>query len=78
MMMIHYLKNKGIEKINTPLFNPQDLYDSNKINSIIRNNYNNIKVDYEFENVDYYRLEELLNFSSQHLIKHLTFIKIQL
>jgi len=38
-------KNKGINSIKTPLFNPQDLNDENKINSIIRNNFLGANVD---------------------------------
>lgn len=56
-------KNEGIKMIDTPLFNPNDLYDENKINTIIRNNFNNIKTDIEIENVKYYELTELFNFS---------------
>ncbi len=54
-------KNKGIEKIKTPLFNQEDLYDDSKINSCIRNNYLNSSIS-ENENIKKVRLHKLLNF----------------
>lgn len=57
-------KNKGIEKIITPLFNQENLYDSNKINSCIRNCFLDIDIDFENQkNLKINRLIDLLNFS---------------
>ena len=62
-------KNKGIEKIVTPLFNPDNLEDINKINSIIRNSFENINIENDYSNVNYYNLTELLNFSKSNFDK---------
>ena len=57
-------KNKGIEKIITPLFNQEDLYDSHKINTCIRNCYLDKDINLENQkNVKNNRLIDLLNFS---------------
>lgn len=57
-------KNTGIKTIETPLFNPNNLFDENKINTIIRNNYNNIDLDFgNLENVKVMPLTKMLNFS---------------
>lgn len=58
--------NKGIRSIETPLFNPNDYEDNNKINSIIRSNY--LDIEYEVpdnlkEYVATYRLEDMIDFS---------------
>lgn len=37
---MEFSKNHAINNIKTPLFNPKDLNDKNKINSIIRSNFN--------------------------------------
>ena len=68
-------KNKGIERIATPLFKPDDLEDLNKINSIIRNNFKNNRIDNEFDNVDYYKLAELLNFTKSTFDKSFNLYK---
>lgn len=58
-------KNKGIENIKTPLFNSSNLTDENKINSVIRDNFNNVKHKInQFDNVNYYNLIDLLDFNS--------------
>ena len=56
-------KNKGIEQIITPLFNQQNLFDEDKINSYIRNNYLNFEIDRN-NNDDIKNLEllSMLNF----------------
>jgi type I restriction-modification system DNA methylase subunit/restriction endonuclease S subunit len=56
--------NKGINSMNSPLFNPKNLNDFSKINSLIRNNFTktngkNTQPDF----VSYARLSELLDFS---------------
>ena len=56
-------KNKGIEKIETPLFNPQNLNDITKINNIIKNKYLGIEINNIYDNVSEYSLIELLNFT---------------
>jgi len=58
--------NKGINQINTPLFNPLDLADETKINSIIRNNYELRITNYENSHPDVVslaRLSDMLDFS---------------
>lgn len=57
---------KGIEGIRTPLFNPLDLSDDSKINSLIRKNYNGEDFDISdelSEFVEVYSLVDLLDFS---------------
>ena len=57
---------KGINNIITPLFNPYDLFDNNKINSIIRNNYNSEPIEISDEISEYvncYSLVDLISFS---------------
>lgn len=64
---------KGVEGIVTPMFNPLDLNDDNKINSLIRKNYNgeDIEVGEDlFEVAKTYSLTDLLDFS------HVEFDKI--
>lgn len=57
-------KNKGIEKINTPLFNQEDLFDNNKINSCIRNCYLGKEIiTSDKKQVKKNKLVDLLNFN---------------
>lgn len=56
---------EGIKGIQTPLFNPQDLEDDLKINSIIRQNFANGEVSVPDELMDYvevYDLVDLIDF----------------
>lgn len=56
---------EGIKGIQTPLFNPQDLEDDLKINSIIRQNFANGEVSVPDELMDYvevYDLADLIDF----------------
>ena len=62
-------KNKGISSIKTPLFNPKDLTDNQKINTIIRNNFNNIEMDIEYDNVNYMKLTDMVDFSRPNFDK---------
>lgn len=58
--------NKGIRSIETPLFNPIDYNDKNKINSIIRSNYLDIEYEVSDDLKEYvvtYRLEDMIDFS---------------
>lgn len=55
--------NEGISSIITPFYNPTDLNDNEKINTIIRNNFNNIEMDIEYDNVNYIRLTDMIDFS---------------
>ena len=58
--------NKGINQIKTPLFNPLDLADETKINSLIRNNYELRITNYENQYTDFVtfaRLSDMLDFS---------------
>ncbi len=55
-------KNKGISSISTPLFNPNNLFDDEKINSIIRNNYNGIVSNKLPKNTSYVSLVDMIDF----------------
>lgn len=68
-------KNKGIEKIVTPLFNPNNLSDVEKINSIIRNNYLDSEVEYDYDNVNSFDLVDLLNFKKTNFDKAINLYK---
>lgn len=57
-------KNQGINSIQTPLFNPKDLKDPEKINTIIRNNFGGQELDFDYDNVHYYNLTDLLDFKT--------------
>ena len=50
--------NKGIQQIQTPLFDPQNLFNDEKINTLIRKNY--LGEDYEIPN-DLYEYVSMLN-----------------
>ena len=57
--------NKGIQQIQTPLFDPQDLANEEKINTVIRKNYlgEDLDVTEELsEFVDSYQLVDMLDF----------------
>lgn len=57
--------NKGIQQIETPLFDPHNLFNDEKINTLIRKNYLGEDVDVPEgigENVDSYLLEDMLDF----------------
>lgn len=57
--------NKGIQQIETPLFDPQNLFNDEKINTLIRKNYLGEDVDVPEvigEYVDSYQLEDMLDF----------------
>lgn len=57
--------NKGIQQIQTPLFDPKNLFNDEKINTLIRKNYLGEDVDVPEEigeYVDSYQLEEMLDF----------------
>ena len=59
-------KNKGINSIKTPLFNPTNYYDENKINSIIRNNFEGKNLSIAEDLKDYvhvYNLVDMLDFT---------------
>lgn len=68
-------KNKGIEKIITPLFNPLNLDDKKKVNSIIRNNYLGNELEYDYENIKQFNLIELLNFKKTSFDKSISLYK---
>lgn len=57
-------KNQGINSIQTPLFNPVDLDDPEKINTIIRNNFAGQELECDYDNLNYYSLEDLLDFKT--------------
>ena len=57
--------NKGIQQIQTPLFNPQNLDSDEKINTLIRKNYLGEDLDVQEELgefVDSYQLKDMLDF----------------
>ena len=57
--------NKGIQQIQTPLFDPHNLFNDEKINTLIRKNYLGEDVDVPEElgeYVDSYLLEDMLDF----------------
>ena len=57
--------NKGIQQIQTPLFDPHNLFNEEKINTLIRKNYLGEDVDVPEEigeYVDSYLLEDMLDF----------------
>ena len=57
---------QGLKHINTPLYNPQNLEDENKINKIIKDNFSNIKtpiVEELKEFVNRARLVDMMDFS---------------
>lgn len=57
--------NKGIQQIQTPLFDPKNLFNDEKINTLIRKNYLGEDVDVPEEigeYVDSHQLEEMLDF----------------
>ena len=57
-------KNQGIKEIKTPFFNPKDLMDDSKFNSIIRNNFNGKVCDIsEIPECKYISLSDMINFS---------------
>jgi len=62
---------KGIKSIQTPLFNPTDLSDMTKINSIIRANFNGEPIS-ESEYVKLYRLVDMLDFTGVKFEKQIT------
>lgn len=64
--------NKGIQQIQTPLFDPQNLFNDEKINTLIRKNYLGEDVDVpeelsEFVNV--YNLQDMIEFTRVELDK---------
>lgn len=59
---------KGINGINTPLFNPIDLTDTSKINSIIRANFNGVAVG-ESEFVSRLRLIDMVDLNGTDIKK---------
>ncbi|MDR1509911.1 MAG: N-6 DNA methylase [Synergistaceae bacterium] len=62
---------KGIRRINTPLFNPNDLADASKINSIVRANFAGI-IASESEFVTRHRLVDMLDYSGAKFEKQIS------
>ena len=68
------IQKKGWDRIVTPLYNPIDLYDPNKINNLIRQNYNdNVELNITDEEikkyVKVYPLYDLIDFATSHFDK---------
>jgi len=60
----YLLKNKGLQGIRTPLFNPQDLDDPTKINMLIRRNFlGELPAADAPDCVKYARLTDMIDFS---------------
>uniref|UniRef100_A0AB33JHX9 site-specific DNA-methyltransferase (adenine-specific) n=1 Tax=Prevotella sp. GTC17260 TaxID=3236796 RepID=A0AB33JHX9_9BACT len=53
------LQIRGINEINTVLFNPSNLFDSNKINSLIRNNFEGLDFEIPEDLSEYISIENL-------------------
>lgn len=65
----------SIDGILTPLFNPQNLFDDNKINTIIRNNFDNVDIDIPKELESFVKtnsLIDMMDFSKVSFIKDFT------
>lgn len=56
-------KNIGIKTIETPLFNPDNLNDKNKINTAVKNNFENIELDLDYDDANYMKLIDMVDFS---------------
>ena len=56
-------KDEKIKSIKTPLFNPNDLNDNNKINTVIKNNFENIEIDFDYDDSYYMKLTDMVDFS---------------
>ncbi|MDD4688941.1 MAG: N-6 DNA methylase [Eubacteriales bacterium] len=67
-------KNKGINNIQTPLFNPSNLMDHQKINTVIRNAFNKIDSDTDGAMISYYTLTDMLNFSKVTFDKNISLV----
>lgn len=68
------IQKKGWDRIVTPLYNPIDLYDPNKINNLIRENFNdNVELNITDEEikkyVNVYPLYDLIDFATSHFDK---------
>lgn len=64
--------NKGIQQIQTPLFDPHNLFNDEKINTLIRKNYLGEDVDVPEEigeYVDSYNLQDMIEFTKVELDK---------
>ena len=64
--------NKGIQQIQTPLFDPKNLFNDEKINTLIRKNYLGEDVDVPEEigeYVDSYNLQDMIEFTKVELDK---------
>ena len=64
--------NKGIQQIETPLFDPHNLFNDEKINTLIRKNYLGEDVDVPEgigENVNSYNLQDMIEFTKVELDK---------
>ncbi len=68
-------KNKGIEKVVTPLFNPTNLYDDLKINMAINSNYLDNEIQCDYDNLFMYDLIDLLNFTKTTFDKTISLYK---
>jgi len=56
-------KNKGINSIKTPLFNPNNLNDESKINMLVKNNFLNKNTDYDNDFVHNIQPSDLISFT---------------
>lgn len=72
------LTNKGVNNIKTLLFNPQDLNDEYKINSFVKNNFNNIESDYDLENLRILNIVDMIDFTRPKFDKSINLVPNQI
>ena len=69
---IKYIGGDTVHDVVTPLFDPSDLDNSEKINTAIRNNFNGITIDSLPQHCRYVRLIDMLDFSRDNFDKTIT------
>ena len=71
---------KGIKDINTPLFNPSDYEDKTKINTVIRDNFNNREIEIDKELLQYVKVmnvEDMMDFSMNNFDKAINIMNVK-
>lgn len=72
------LTNKGVNTIKTLLFNPDDFNDESKINSFVRNNYNNKESDSDLENFGILNVVDMVDFTRPKFDKSINLVPNQI
>lgn len=68
-------KNKGINNIETPLFNPNNLYDKKKLNTVIRKNFENEPIEnITNDKIKLTNLVDMLNFKRSNFDKSISLV----